>query len=69
MLIGQVPHSTQLDYELHPGRKAWVHVIRGAASVNGRSLSTGDAAALTGEKAVAIQGDEANTEVLVFDLA
>ena len=69
VLIGQVPQSRQLDYELQPGRKAWVHVIRGAASVNGQSLATGDAAALTGEKAVAIRGDEANTEVLVFDVA
>ena len=69
VLIGQAPQSRQLDYELQPGRKAWVHVIRGAASVNGHALSTGDAAALTGEKAVAIRGDEANTEVLVFDVA
>jgi redox-sensitive bicupin YhaK (pirin superfamily) len=69
VLIGQAPQSRQLDYELQPGRKAWVHVIRGAASVNGHALSTGDAAALTGEKAVAIRGEEANTEVLVFDVA
>ena len=68
VLIGQVPQSRQLDYELQPGRKAWVQVIRGAASVNGQNLSAGDAAALTGEKAIAIHGDEANSEVLVFDL-
>jgi redox-sensitive bicupin YhaK (pirin superfamily) len=69
VLIGQVAKSGQVDYELQAGRKAWVHVIRGAASVNGHALSSGDAAALTGEKAVAIRGDEANTEVLVFDVA
>ena len=69
VLIGQVEKSKELDYELQPGRKAWVHVIRGAASVNGQNLTTGDAAALTGEKAVAIRGDEANSEVLLFDVA
>ena len=69
VLIGQVAQSKELDYELQPGRKAWVHVIRGTASVNGQPLTTGDAAAVTGENALSIRGDEANSEVLVFDLA
>jgi redox-sensitive bicupin YhaK (pirin superfamily) len=69
VLIGQVEQTQQLDYTLQPGRKAWVHVIRGAASVNGKPLTTGDAAAVTGEAALSIQGTDANSEVLVFDLA
>jgi redox-sensitive bicupin YhaK (pirin superfamily) len=44
-------------------------VIRGAATINGQALATGDAAAVTGESAVSIAGGDANTEVLVFDLA
>jgi redox-sensitive bicupin YhaK (pirin superfamily) len=69
VLIGQVEAGGQLAHRLEPGRQAWVHVIRGAAAVNGKSLATGDAAAITGEAAVTIAGTDPNTEVLVFDLA
>ena len=44
-------------------------MIRGAATVNGQALATGDAAAVTGEASVRLAGIDANTEVLVFDLA
>jgi redox-sensitive bicupin YhaK (pirin superfamily) len=69
VLIGQVEAGGELTHHLAPGRQAWVHVIRGAATVNGKSLVTGDAAAITGESAVTIAGIDPNTEVLVFDLA
>ena len=69
VLIGQVEAGRNLNHPLATGRKAWVHVIRGAANVNGRPLATGDAAALTNEPSVAIAGVDPNTEVLVFDLA
>jgi redox-sensitive bicupin YhaK (pirin superfamily) len=59
----------QLTHNLEPGRQAWVHLIRGAATVNGESLATGDAAAIAGEPVVTIEGTDPNTEVLVFDLA
>ena len=36
VLIGQVEAGRNLDHPLATGRKAWVHVIRGAANVNGR---------------------------------
>jgi len=69
VLLGQVEAGKQLEYELEPKRAAWVHVVRGEASVNGKKLATGDAAAVTEEEEVAIQGEAANSEVLVFDLA
>jgi redox-sensitive bicupin YhaK (pirin superfamily) len=69
VLIGQVEAGGELTHGLQPGRQAWVHVIRGAATVNGQALATGDAAAVTGEPAVSIAGVDANTEVLLFDLA
>ena len=54
--------------EIAPGRKLYVHAIRGSVDVNGQRLSAGDAVALTGEKSLSIaHGDQA--EVLVFDLA
>ncbi len=50
------------------GRRAYVHIARGAARVNGQPLTAGDAAKLTDEReAVIDQGRDA--EVLVFDLA
>lgn len=68
VLIGQVAEGKRLDYELRPGRKAWVHVIRGGATVNELGLVSGDAAAVTGEETIAIRGDDGNSEILVFDL-
>ncbi len=55
------------EHALAAGRHAWVHVARGKARVNGEALGEGDAAALSDEPTVRIEGiDEA--EVLVFDL-
>jgi redox-sensitive bicupin YhaK (pirin superfamily) len=53
---------------IDPKRKAYVHLVRGEASVNGVELHAGDAALIEAESSVAItQGRDA--EVLVFDLA
>jgi redox-sensitive bicupin YhaK (pirin superfamily) len=54
--------------DLAPGRHAWVHVARGRARVNGHELGAGDAAALSDEAAVTLEGVD-GAEVLVFDLA
>jgi redox-sensitive bicupin YhaK (pirin superfamily) len=67
--IGQLEAGRELTHDLQAGRQAWVHVIRGAATVNGQVLATGDAAAVTGETSVRLEGRDANTEVLLFDLA
>ena len=53
---------------LRPGRHAWVHMARGQASVNGKALSEGDGAAVSGEDGVTLAG-QGPAEVLVFDLA
>ena len=54
-------------HKLTAGRKAYVHVARGALSVNGQPLGPGDALKADGESAVVIEnGDKA--EVLLFDL-
>jgi len=39
-----------------PGRHAWVHVARGAVTLNGRSLLAGDGAAASDEKRLTIGG-------------
>jgi redox-sensitive bicupin YhaK (pirin superfamily) len=69
VLIGEVDKDTELKHDLASGRAAWVHVVRGSVSVNGKDVETGDAAAVTGESAAVIRGREATSEIIVFDLA
>jgi redox-sensitive bicupin YhaK (pirin superfamily) len=53
---------------LRPGRKAWVQVARGGATVNGTLLEAGDGAALLDETDLTLSSRDGG-EVLVFDLA
>ena len=53
---------------LATGRKAYVHLVRGALTVNGVALHTGDAALLADEQQVALT-EAQEAEVLVFDLS
>ena len=56
------------ELALVPGRKAYVHLVRGQLQVNGQVLTTGDALRLQDEPRLSLsQGRDA--EVLVFDLA
>ena len=48
------------------GRKGWLHVARGTAHVNGKSLAAGDGAAIDGEKKLSITSED-TAEVLLFD--
>lgn len=57
----------QLALELQPGRRAYLHLIRGALTVNGARLSGGDAAKIEGESQITIGNAEA-AEFLLFDL-
>lgn len=52
---------------LEKGRRAWVQVALGEATLNGKMLAEGDGAAVEGETALELSGKRA--EVLVFDLA
>ena len=53
---------------LDPGRKGYVHLVRGRLDVNGRSLGGGDAALLENESSIDV-ANGSDAEVLVFDLA
>lgn len=54
---------------LNPGRHAWVQIARGEAVVNGETLSAGDGAAFSDERAVEVVGvGEKAAEILIFDL-
>jgi quercetin 2,3-dioxygenase len=67
MYAGLFDGAERAEMALDPKRLAYVHVVRGSASVNGQALAAGDAAQLSGESRLVIdQGHEA--EVIVFDL-
>jgi redox-sensitive bicupin YhaK (pirin superfamily) len=67
MYSGLFDGAQAASLALAPGRKAYVHLVRGEVSVNGQRLFAGDAALLDDEQTVQLsQGRDA--EVLVFDL-
>ena len=55
-------------HTLDRGRGAWLHLVAGAATVNGAALATGDGAAIQNEGTLEIHAGEP-TELLLFDLA
>jgi redox-sensitive bicupin YhaK (pirin superfamily) len=55
-------------HEIEPGRAAWLQVPRGNVNFAGNALSAGDGAAVTDEKAVAVEAT-VPSEVLLFNLA
>jgi redox-sensitive bicupin YhaK (pirin superfamily) len=63
-----VDGAEALDFRQRPGRRTYVHVIRGAVTVNGQPLGAGDALKIDGEAPVRIENGR-DAEVLLFDLA
>ena len=57
----------QVVHRLAPGRHAWLHVARGALTLNGQRLSQGDGAAISDEASLVVVG-ETGAEALLFDL-
>lgn len=57
----------EASLDLRPGRHAWVQVVRGGVSLNGRELAAGDGAALSEVRAVSLAARN-ETEILLFDL-
>jgi quercetin 2,3-dioxygenase len=60
--------ADQATHTLAAGRKAYVHVARGAVKVNGQPLTGGDGARISNESSI-VFGDADNAEILLFDLA
>jgi hypothetical protein len=70
VFVAELAEGKQIVYPLDAQRHAWVHVIRGAVTVNGASLRTGDAAAVNREDKLVLTGANSDpSEILLFDLA
>jgi len=67
MYAGLFDAGEQARLQADPGRKYYVHLIRGELKVNGQALKGGDAAKLQGASEITIT-DGKDAEVLVFDL-
>jgi quercetin 2,3-dioxygenase len=63
-----VDGAESVEFAQEPGRRAYVHVVRGEADVNGERLSAGDALKLEGASKVRI-AEARDAEILLFDLA
>ena len=67
LYAGLFDGSESASLLIAPGRLAYVHVVRGAVTVNGRALQAGDALRYRDEPLVSIEAGK-DAEVLVFDL-
>ena len=65
--VGRFDDDEHAALELKPGRKSYVHVVRGEIRANGIELGVGDALKVTEATKVSIDRGRA-AEVLVFDL-
>jgi len=67
VLVGKFETGHNATYSIGEGRGVWLHVAEGEVTLNGQSLKTGDAAALTGETAMDLQATK-SSQVLLLDL-
>jgi quercetin 2,3-dioxygenase len=68
LYAGLLDAGQSAQLQLDPTRLSYVHLIRGALSVNGTALTAGDAAMLSQESGLLLSHGR-DAEVLVFDLA
>lgn len=67
LYVGRFEGEEKAFHELRQSRRAYVHVVRGEAVVNGTALGAGDALKVTHSTGVTVERGRA-AEVLLFDL-
>jgi len=68
LYAGLFDETESAKLAIDPARKAYVHLVKGELTVNGKALQGGDAAYLAQEHEIHLSNGR-NAEVLVFDLA
>jgi hypothetical protein len=68
VLVGLFGPTADHRYPLASGHQAWVHVARGAITLNGTTLGAGDGAGVSEESELRLARAAPDSEVLVFDL-
>jgi quercetin 2,3-dioxygenase len=67
LYLAKLNAGDKLAHELRPNRHAWLHVAQGDVTVNGQTLKSGDAVAVSNENRLDVAAS-ANSQVLLFDL-
>ena len=67
LYVGRLGAGETVRHVLPPGRKAWLHLARGALDLNGNGLEAGDGAAIEGEPELRLRAEGA-AELVLFDL-
>ena len=65
--LAKLNAGDNVKHELNAGRHAWVHVAEGEVTLNGNTLTGGDAAAIDEKGAIELSATK-SSQVLVFDL-
>jgi quercetin 2,3-dioxygenase len=68
LYVSLLSPAQEVVHKLAKGRYGWIQVARGKVELNGKPLSQGDGAEITGEPLLKVKGVE-DAEVLLFDLA
>lgn len=68
LYAGLIDPEHPAEHALPPGRRAYLHVARGAASLNGLEMAAGDGARIEGETGLHLKSGS-SAEILLFDLA
>jgi hypothetical protein len=68
LYAGLLDGADRIVHRLEPGRRAYLHVARGAVTANGQALEAGDALKVVGDGELALER-ALDAEVLLFDLA
>lgn len=68
IFLADLSRGDSLHRPIGDGRHAWLQVLRGAAEVDGISLSAGDGLAISDEKEFKVSSPS-GTELMLFDLA
>lgn len=67
--VSRLEQGNTLKHSLSKDRHAWLQVMTGTVDVNGARLETGDGAAVSDEKELAITGAAKDSQIMLFDLA
>jgi redox-sensitive bicupin YhaK (pirin superfamily) len=67
VFLSTLDGGAQVAHDLADGRHAWLQVLRGSASLNGRKLDTSDGAAVSDERLLTIESS-GGAEIMLFDL-
>ena len=68
LYAGLLDGADRVVHRLEPGRRAYLHVARGAVTANGQALAAGDALKIVDATEVVLERAK-DAEVLLFDLA